>query len=141
VDEVKNIYQALVAAKDLGYRIGDAQIENNLQKMTLQLAIPRLTGNVLDIVGTSRSSKNEGTTEASALAQNLRELSGMAEVQGDRQIITAFFESLDSKVDFISDKDRVKDLDSKQANQDTVLLKHSGASVHSGHYRFYSRHN
>ncbi|WP_291810101.1 hypothetical protein [Limnobacter sp.] len=141
VDEVKNIYQALVAAKDLGYRIGDAQVENNLQKMTLQLAIPRLTGNVLDIVGTPRPIKNEGTTEANSFAKNLKELSGMAEVQGDRQIITAFLESIDSKVDFISDRDRVKDLDSKQGKNDTVLLKHSGSSVHSGHYRFYSKHN
>lgn len=141
VDEVKDIYQALDEAKNLGYRVGDAQVETNLQKMTLQLAIPRLTDQVLEIVGASRPIKNEGTTEANALAQNLKELSGMAEVQGDRQIITAFFESLGSKVDFVSDRDRVKDLDSKQAIRDTVLLKHSGASVHSGHYRFYSKHN
>ncbi len=141
VDEVKNIYQALGEAKNLGYRIGDAQVEANLQKMTLQLAIPRLTDQVLEIVGTPRPIKNEGTTEANSLAQNLKELSGMAEVQGDRQIITAFLESIDSKVDFISDRDRVKDLDSKQGKNDTVLLKHSGSSVHSGHYRFYSKHN
>ncbi|MEK9816750.1 MAG: hypothetical protein VW447_06525 [Limnobacter sp.] len=141
VDEVKDIYQALDEAKNLGYRVGDAQVETNLQKMTLQLAIPRLTDQVLEIVGASRPIKNEGTTEANALAQNLKELSGMAEVQGDRQIITAFFESLGSKVDFVSDRDRVKDLDSKQASRDTVLLKHSGASVHSRHYRFYSKHN
>jgi len=141
VDEVKNIYQALGEAKNLGYRIGDAQVEANLQKMTLQLAIPRLTDQVLEIVGTPRPIKNEGTTEANSFAKNLKELSGMAEVQGDRQIITAFLESIDSKVDFISDRDRVKDLDSKQGKNDTVLLKHSGSSVHSGHYRFYSKHN
>jgi hypothetical protein len=141
VDEVKNIYQALGEAKNVGYRIDDAQVETNLQKMTLQLAIPRLTDQVLGIVGTSRPIKNEGTTEANSLAKNLKELLGMAEVQGDRQIITAFFESIGSKVDFISDRDRVKDLDSKQGKNDTVLLKHTGSSVHSGHYRFYSKHN
>jgi hypothetical protein len=141
VDEVKNIYQALGEAKNVRYQIDDAQVETNLQKMTLQLAIPRLTEQVLGIVSTSRAIKNEGTTEANSFAKNLKELSGMAEVQGDRQIITAFFESIGSKVDFISDRDRVKDLDSKQGKNDTVLLKHTGSSVHSGHYRFYSKHN
>lgn len=139
VNEVTGIYQALVDAKNQEYRIDDAQVESNLQKMTLQLAIPRLTSQVLDIVSATKQIKGEGKTEADLLAQNLRELSGMKAVQGDRQIITAFFESLDSKVDFISDSDRLKDLASKQGKNDTILIKHSGASVNSGHYRFYSK--
>ncbi|MEW6204242.1 MAG: hypothetical protein AB1516_02865 [Pseudomonadota bacterium] len=141
VDEVKDIYEALGKATNLGYRIDDAQVETNLQKMTLQLAIPRLMAQVLDIASTTRQMNNGGKTEVDSLAQNLKELSGMGKVQGDRQIIEAFFKSLGLEVEFISDTDRVKDLDSKQGKNNVILLKHSGSTVHSGHFSFYSKHN
>ena len=141
--EVEQIYETLANAEGSKFEV-DKDNEDKLQKMTLQVAFGLLINS--DLLQTKANSDNlngskqsKATTELDSLIENMHDLANLKSVQGDRQIITAFLKALDLKVAIVSDSNSESQVASKLADQDQIVIKHSGPTVDEGHYDFYGK--
>lgn len=131
VEQVKSIYDSLLDSETSGYEINQEN-EDKLQKITLQLTIPILVKpDTTTLVGTKRDGED-------SLADNIRALSAMKPVQGDRQIITGFLKEIGLSATVVSGSTENKYLQEVLADKDKIVIRHRG-TVNSGHFDFYSK--
>jgi len=128
--EVEDIYQLLWGAPRFESNEGN---EVKLLKMTLQLAIQKL----IPPNETSLASFDVGDSDT--IAQNILQLSKGGLVQSDRQIMTAFLKAIGFDATVVSGSTKKEHLQEALAAKEKIVIRHTGASVNSGHFDFYSK--